>query len=174
VQQGQGAANQRIAQTREPAGIVLRKLVHVHTNDFNEHKLRKSVQDALAAGTLLVRFGCRQANEAVEQPIGRNGRVAAAPDEARQRIQQRIEGSQVTTEEATDQMRLARAFAPCRQPEGKRIFIRWPLMQFPLWFGAHARFARQGMAIAMRDYSNVAFSETDRFKAIVIDQRNPT
>src|SRR4051812_41976494 len=115
------------------------------TNDLNKHEFRKPGENALAAGALIVRFGCCEPNEIVEQTIGRDCRPAPTSNEARQRIQQRIKWARVATKKTTDQVRVARTFAPGCQFERQRVFIGGTPMQLPVWFSPHAWFARQDM-----------------------------
>ena len=57
VQQRQRPADQGITQSSQPAGVVVRELIHVHANDFDEHQFRKSVENTLAAGPFIAGLG---------------------------------------------------------------------------------------------------------------------
>ena len=50
VQQRQGAADRRVAQARQPAGLASRQRVQIAAHDLDEHQLAQPQANALAAG----------------------------------------------------------------------------------------------------------------------------
>src|SRR6476646_8551693 len=100
MQQRQYAADQGVSQSCEPAGVVVRKLIHMYANDFDEHQFRKPVENALAAGPFIFGLGGGRVVEMIQQTMRTRRRVAAEPHETRQRVEQRIERTRVATEEA--------------------------------------------------------------------------
>jgi hypothetical protein len=79
VEQRQNAAHQRIPQSGEPAGVVVRKLIHVHANNLDEHQFGKSVENALAASPLVAGLGGGEMDELVEQAVRTKRRITVDP-----------------------------------------------------------------------------------------------
>ena len=69
VQQRQNSADQGIAQSCEPAGVVVRQLIHVQANDFDEHQFGQAIENTLATGSLVAGLGTGEADELVEQTV---------------------------------------------------------------------------------------------------------
>ena len=88
-------------------------------------------------------------------------------------LDQRIEWPHVATEEAADEVRVARAVTAGRQLERQRVVVAPAADGPPRRLGSHARRARQRMRVALRHHRDVAFLEPNRLEGSVIDERDP-
>ena len=61
--------DQGITQSREPAGAVVCKLIHMHPDHLDEHQFRQPVKHVLAPGALVTRLGADVTDELVEQAL---------------------------------------------------------------------------------------------------------
>ena len=145
----------------------------MHPYDLDEHQLRELVENALAAGALVVGLRGGEPNELVEQPVRTIRYAAPEPHEARQRLQQRIERSNIAAEEPANQMSFGRTFTAGSQHERQGVVVLGSAKDVHDRFGAHARRAGQRMRIAMRHYRDVAFLKLDRFEGAAIDNGDP-
>ena len=90
VQRGQRLSDHRIAQSRQPAGLGGRERLEVAADRLDEHQLRETRQDVLAARTRAARLLHGDVQQRAE-PSGRRVRARRREvDHRRQRGEQRI------------------------------------------------------------------------------------
>jgi hypothetical protein len=100
VQRSQRLADDRIAHSREPAGLGRRKALEVLADRLDEHQLRQASHHVLATWTSAPRFPHCKAQQRAE-PSGRDMRTAGGQvNDGGERGKQRIVRALVTAEEA--------------------------------------------------------------------------
>src|SRR5262245_8383787 len=99
MQQVERAADVTVPQTGEPAFALLGKRLDIPAHQLHEHELAELGEDAVGARALLLRLHDGEARELIS-PTTARGRRAADMEDARQRVQERIEGARIAAEES--------------------------------------------------------------------------
>jgi hypothetical protein len=152
MQRRQGASDVRIAQSGQPVGAVLRQRFKVVADDVDEEQFAEAPEHHFAADARVLRLGDRKLDELRQRTF----RTRALVDDARQRREQRVEGTVVAAEEAAHDLRRFMAGRTHRQREGKAAPLARRLVEADLRCAAHSRFARKHVRIAMGEHDDVA------------------
>jgi hypothetical protein len=102
VNQRERPAHGRIAQARQPTGLLRRQRLDVTPHHVDEHQFAELRQHAFAAGAFVGNFGHREVDELAE-PAGIVAARVAGFQHRRQRFDQRIERTGIASEIATYQ-----------------------------------------------------------------------